>query len=293
MRLTFVTTVYNRIESVRLHLRSLENQSEPDFHVVVADDGSTEDIHGLVQRSNLAITHLRALHDERLLGVKTRNRGCANVPPDTTHIWLTDGDIVFNPQAVAWAYRHLQSMPKTVIAGRYDWMPRMDVTQADITLRFDDFVHCRLPLLPMDPESQGGARKMLDGRNSDPRSEECFTDCTKTYGCKGGILGSNVIVPIEAWVQTGGYDENMPPACNAGDCEFGHNLALHGWKNIYCPHIIGYHLYHERDTLALTLGVRQGIVYMSKKYGYALDYAKHLPKLPPGVTDEFSHLEGA
>ena len=293
-RITVVTTVYNRLPGLKLHLASLVLQKDaPDFHVVVADDGSEADLTAYVLQvaKVLPVTYLRVPHGDPLLGVRTRNMGCAVVPRETTHIWLTDADIVFNPNAVFGAYKHLREEPNVVIAGRYDWMPNMAVTPEDLAERFEDFVNCRLPRLPMKPESQGGAEELPSGARADPRTRfGVWGDCVTTFDCKGATLGSNLIVPIEAWKQTGGYDENMPPACNAGDAEFGFALEKCGWRNIHCDHIAGYHLYHERNILGLTLGVRKGIAYICQKYGVPFN-PKNLPELPEGVTDEWSEAQ--
>lgn len=297
LHITFVTTVYNRIESVRLHLESLSLQRRsPTYSLVMVDDGSTEDTRGLFQeyaeKASGEWSFHQFPHGDPLLGVRARNKGMGLVSPETTHIWLTDGDIVFNPYAVMHAYGHMAERPNIIYGGRYDWMPRMKVTCEDLQLRWDSFVRCELPWLPMKSPI-GGRAGRRGGYNHDPRT--CWGDCYAEYPSGGALLGSNVIIPVQAFKDTGGYDENMPPACNAGDCEFGKQLGELGYKISLCECIRGYHLYHHRDMLALTLGVRKGIVYMHEKYPdmVELDHAKHLPKLPPGVTDEWSHLDGS
>ena len=292
--ITFVTTVYNRIESVRLHLESLRLQRKaPPFSLIMVDDGSTEDTRGLFQEyAKDGWAFHQFPHGDPLLGVRARNEGMRRVSPETTHIWLTDGDIVFNKYAVMHAYRHLAERPDVIYGGRYDWMPRMKVTCEDLQYNWSDFVCCQLQKLPMN-SPMGGRGKSPEGYCFDPRThwESCYTE----YVAGGQLLGSNAIIPVQAFKDSGGYDEDMPPACNAGDCEFGKQLGYLGYKISLCECIRGYHLYHYRDMLALTLGVRRGIVYMHEKYPnlIELDYKRHLPKLPPGVTDEWSHLDGS
>lgn len=287
--ITFVSTVYNRIDSVRLHLESLTLQrAAPPFAVIVTDDGSTDDIFSLVQEYD--VMYYWQPHGDPLLGVRARNQGCRVVPPQTTHIWLTDGDIVFNPEAVFNAYNHLEERPNILYGGRYDWMPNMAVTADDIKYNWEAFVNCALPRLPMD-SYQGGRAGVGRGRNFDPRTK--WGDCYKESTAGGGLLGSNAIIPIEAFKESGGYDEDMPPACNAGDCEFGMHLGKLGYRISLCDCIRGYHLYHHRDELQLTLGVRKGIQYIHQKYPEMgiFDPTWMIPKLPDGVTDEFSEAE--
>ena len=296
LHITFVTTVYNRIESVRLQLESLRLQrATPPYSLIMVDDGSTEDLRGLFQEYVQGAPGNRAYycfpHGDPLLGVRARNQGMRRVFKNTTHIWLTDGDIVFNPEAVRHAYRLIEERPGILYGGRYDWMPRMRITCKDLQDRWDIFVACALPRLPMQ-SAPGGRQGKPGGYHLDPRRH---WDCKQESTCGGSLLGSNMIIPIQAFKDTGGYDENMPPACNAGDCEFGFHLGSLGYKISQCECIRGYHLYHYRDARALTLGVRKGIVYIHDKYPWLpeLDYKRHLPKLPPGIEDEWSHLDGS
>lgn len=289
--ITFVTTLYNRISSATLHLESLKLQQDTQpFSVIAVDDGSSQDIFGLCMkyRKDLDMMYYWQPHGDPLLGIRARNQGCRIVPSKTTHIWLTDGDIVFNPQAVQNAYKHLEERPDIIYGGRYDWMPKMTVTADDLKYRWDAFVNCTLPRERMATFQGGRAGRP---RNLDPRTK--WGDCYKEYKCGGGLLGSNVIIPVKAFRESGGYDENMPPACNAGDCEFGFHLGTLDYKISLCDCIRGYHLYHDRDQLQLTLGVRKGIKYMHDKYPEQgkFDPTWMIPKLPPGVTDEFSKAE--
>jgi len=259
----------------------------------MVDDGSTEDTRGVFQEyAKDGWAFYQFPHGDPLLGNRARNEGMRLVSPETTHIWLTDGDIVFNKYAVFHAYRHLAERPDIIYGGRYDWMPRMKVTCEDLQYRWNDFIRCKLPWLPMK-SPMGGRPGEPGGHNLDPRKR--WGDCYEEHVAGGGLLGSNAIIPVQAFKDTGGYDENMPPASNSGDCEFGFHLGSLGYKLSQCQCIRGYHLYHHRDMLALTLGARAGIIYMHDKYPWLpkVVHKKHLPKLPPGVTDEWSHLDGS
>jgi len=254
----------------------------------MVDDGSTEDLFGLFQEyTDWERLYYWHPHGDPLLGVRARNQGMRLVPSKTSQIWITDGDIVFNPNAVLSAYGHLSERPRIILAGRYDWMPRMQVTVDDLTHHWGDFVKCALPRLPME-SSPGGRLGAQGSRNLDPRHH--WGDCYREFTAGGAFLGSNVIIPVQAFRDTDGYDENMPPASNSGDCEIGFHLGHLGYKLSMCQCIRGYHLYHYRDELALTLGVRKGIVYIHDKYPWLprVDLKKDLPKLPPGVRDEWS-----
>ena len=58
---TLILSFYNKLEVLRLVLASLDRQTEEDFEIIIADDGSTEEvvakIQQLISHSTLAIKH--------------------------------------------------------------------------------------------------------------------------------------------------------------------------------------------------------------------------------------------
>jgi hypothetical protein len=131
-----VVPAYNREDNLELLLASLERQSSTCFHVVVADDGSTDGTAALVTR--LA---QRPVWRDRLTrvscgpnqGVRTgraRNIGAANLNPGTQLLLMLDTDLVLQPDAITmFAAAHARH-PGRVLFGAVDWLPPTDRSEA-------------------------------------------------------------------------------------------------------------------------------------------------------------------
>lgn len=263
-----VMAVHNRFVSVDNALCSWAMQTWKDFSLVLADDGSSDDIHALIRlyEGQLNLQYYRQHYAQSGNVAVVLNKGTKLVPEETTHVWYTDGDIIFNPRAVEAAYGHLKEYPDTVITGRYDWLPAMDIVPSDVEMNFQAIVDCALLDFDM-PTDQGGAR--IDGvkRRVDHRivrmGEQWF-DHQLLDSCKP-LLGANVIVPYQAWHEMEGWDEHIP-GCNANDADFGWCLTDLGYNLLTCDCIVGYHQYHQRDPKKLQEGVRKALPYIFSKH---------------------------
>lgn len=94
---------------------------------------------------------------------------------------------------------------------------------------------------------------------------------------KYGVLSGNLLVPVEAFKDTGGFDENIEG--RGQDGEFGKNLIKHGWKGVFSQRVLGYHLSHYKDPVWETESVIKTIKYIGKKYNLKLT-EKNFPKIP-------------
>jgi len=267
-----VMIVHNRKANVRRALHAWSLQSHKDFSIVVADDGSTENILGLVKRyeDDLNIWYYRQLHvDESSVAVNI-NQGSRVVPQKTTHIWYTDGDIIRDKDAMENAYKHIEEYPGRVIIGRYDWLPAMVITPMDIENSFQKIIDCELPLL----EGDGQVRRRLDHRL---RRADCFDH--NLLPSSAHILGANFIIPVQAFSDVGGWDEHIPGS-NANDGDFGWMLTQAGYGSLAVNDITGYHMWHPRDPEALTEGTGIALIYLFRKRGVPVpDYYKpFIPK---------------
>lgn len=137
MKISVIVATYNRIDALNLVLQSLETQTDPDFEVVIADDGSRADttafIHNYQQRTRLRITHVW----QEDLGFRlARIRNLATQQATGEYLIYLDGDCLVQPGFVA-AHRRLAQPGRMVTgsrilieqvltqqlcaAGRWDW----------------------------------------------------------------------------------------------------------------------------------------------------------------------------
>ena len=105
--ISVIVTTYNRDDALAAVLRSLARQTDPDFEVVVADDGSGPSTAALVESWQARAGH-RVVHvwheDKGFRAAEIRNR--AILAARGTYCVFLDGDCIVRPGFVA-AHRRL------------------------------------------------------------------------------------------------------------------------------------------------------------------------------------------
>lgn len=95
MKTAVIVTTYNRPDALEAVLEGYSSQSDREFSLVVADDGSTKDTAEVVQqfarRDGLSLTHVWQ-EDHGFRAAAIRNRAIASTNAD--YIILTDGDCI-------------------------------------------------------------------------------------------------------------------------------------------------------------------------------------------------------
>lgn len=240
-----VMGVYNRAVNVRNALHSWSLQTRKDFSVVVVDDGSDDDILSVVREFDgvLATQFYRQPRGTRKEEARALNKGTLLAPPQTTHIWYTDGDIVFNPKAMEAAYGHTEEYPKRVIAGRYDYLPQIEIAP-------EHFGILTGRITRKDHRTRGSGANWFE--------HKLLPNCR-------AILGSNVIVPLAAWQESRGWDEHIP-GDRAEDCDFGWSLSDAGYELLTCSCITGYHQWHPSAGVKGE-GLEKALPYIFRKHG--------------------------
>ena len=95
MKLSVVVTTYNRPDALELVLAGYAAQTDPDFELVVADDGSTDETRAVVDafraRAPFPVAHV--WHEDRgFRAGAIRNRAVAGT--DAPYLLFSDGDCV-------------------------------------------------------------------------------------------------------------------------------------------------------------------------------------------------------
>ena len=124
-----VIPVYNRVDSLRRTLASLEAQLHSHFDVVVVDDGSTEDVAGAVAGSDLTVELIRQERDG--FGAhRARNAGVASTSADV--ILFLDADCVADPALIE---RHLywhNRARNIIVAGTRSGIDASDISVEEL-----------------------------------------------------------------------------------------------------------------------------------------------------------------
>jgi len=123
MRIAVIVTTYNRPDALRAVLNGYAAQTDRDFELLVADDGSTADTATLVRehaaRSPMHIEHVWQ-EDRGFRAAAIRNRAAAHTNAD--YLIFTDGDCV-PPRTFVARHRRLAE-PGRYVAGNRVLLPR-------------------------------------------------------------------------------------------------------------------------------------------------------------------------
>lgn len=112
MKLTIIIPTYNRVDLLRLAIRSIVRQSTSYvLDILVVDDGSTDGtacyLHDLTRRD----PRVRCLRQPNAGVTAARNAGLAALLPDTDLVTFLDSDDVFAPGYLAQTEAHFAQAP--------------------------------------------------------------------------------------------------------------------------------------------------------------------------------------
>lgn len=257
-----IIPIYNRRDHLYLTLTALDCQGFRDFEVIIADDGSTDHPEVVAAYfSTLDIKLISHPHDD--FGAnKSRNEGAA-VAASNALLFL-DSSILLNMHAVE-HFRNLhQSNPDALLGGRYDWLPPLKITPADIIGNWEAITEARLP------HSRSWNRMELDGIiGVDPREKKYPGMFDWRRGAIDNycleLYGANMLVPKTVFSALGGFDEAMTRH-GGEDCEFAIRAQAAGYRAIFADEMIGYHMYHERNQEQNAQDVLVNIEYIRAKH---------------------------
>jgi glycosyltransferase involved in cell wall biosynthesis len=285
MHISVVIPTYNRAQNLSLVLTSLAVQTNRNFSVVVADDGSDDDTANVVEcfQSLLSIDYAWQPHDGYRVSM-ARNMGVVKAKEvfNPSHIWFLDSDVLLNPQAFEHMYWLLPRLPAdVVVCGRYDWMPPMPLTVQDVRYgwqsileRWASFAGLMLAgyehLIDSSVPRYKEVPYVGGNRGIDPRApKQGWFNCTSVQQARGVTLSGNLVVPVPIFDASGGFDESIKD--QGQDGEFSYNLWSKNYRAVMCGHAYGLHIYHPRDPDKLLASARRTIKYIHEKYDVPLE----------------------
>ncbi len=239
-KLTLIISVYNKVHELNLILAALEHQSFHDFEVIIADDGSGNEIKELVngkkKKSKLKITHLRQ-EDKGFRKNRILNK--AITASNTNYLVFLDGDCLPHSDFILQHYNN-HAHNKVLCGSRVNLSKKLSrkITMENIASK--DF-------------ESGTFERILDSfRDKSERStyvEEGFyiesKFIGKLIGRKPRLLGCNYSLPKELMIKINGLDENYtgPGIGEDSDIEFRLKLSGAHLKSVRNKAIV-YHFYH-------------------------------------------------
>ena len=209
---TVVVPVYNGARFVERTLRSIANQTYADLHILVVDDGSTDETPAILDRLSGEMSNLCVETVENGGVAKARNIGILN--SDTEFIAFCDADDLWHPTKIEKQVNALQSHGQdTSWAGCYALFRTIDV---------DDNVI-----------GNGGAQEVRG-------AFFCSHLVTNHVG-----NGSSLLVRRDAAVAVGGFDPSYARQ-GIGGCEdrdFQLRLLTRYKLDVVCEYLVGYRTY--------------------------------------------------
>ena len=231
-----IISFYNKLEWLQLVLAALQQQSVQDFEVVIADDGSTEEvikeIETIKQQLSLSIQHL--WHPDTGF-MKTIILNKAVIASKSDYLIFIDGDCVPHKKFVE---DHIRlQRPNQVLAGRRVYLS--DALSKSLTV--EKIVNGEL-------EKLSWTRLLVDKTIRHP---EKAIHCNLSFVNKGlgsykkGLLGCNFSVSKELVLKVNGFDERYRYPGVGEDSEIEYRWLLAGIR-IFAPRyaLVQYHLWH-------------------------------------------------
>ncbi|OMP30420.1 glycosyltransferase family 2 protein [Mangrovimonas sp. DI 80] len=234
---TVIISTYNQPEWLQKVLWGYEVQTEPNFEILIADDGSSKEtkdlIDGFTANPSLNIIHVWQ-EDNGFQKTKILNKAIRLA--NAEYLIFTDGDCIPRNDFVETHLRLQQS--NCVISGGYFKLPKQ--ISKDITKKDVESQHCfdAKWLLELGLEKTFKLNKLTSfGVKS--WFLNTFTPTKATFD------GMNVSTWKQDVLDVNGFDERM--GYGGEDREIGERLMNKGLKFIQARYsVICVHLYHER-----------------------------------------------
>ncbi len=234
-RLSVIVTVYNRRDLLRRSMLSLASQSYTPHEVIVSDDGSDEDVLGVLRGCandlGCRVTYVRQ-PDRGFRLAKCRNNG----------IRYAAGDVlVFLDQDIIGTKDYLAAFAESVIPGRFAVAYPVRLTEAQTRGLSEEMIAtgCFRGIVTSRQRNKIRRQFLKDGFYSLTKRLIGWGSCRPKV--RGGVFG----VSRRDILDVDGFDENYRAWGNEDD-DLGRRLYASGVRG-YNPFLNDYplHLYHK------------------------------------------------
>lgn len=236
---TVIASFYNKIDYLKLVLAGFESQSNKDFELIIADDGSSEnvvkEIEDISQNYSFHIKHI--WHEDKGFR-KNRILNQAVLASNTNHLIFIDGDCIPHSRFVE---EHNKNRTEGIcLTGRRVNLSEKITRQLNEDKIRNGFLEKNTLLLIKDG---------VFGKSFDVEKGFYFKNkYLKNYFNKKprGILGCNFSIHKEDLLRINGFDERYEAPSIGEDSDIQFRLELIGVKIKSLNNIaVQYHLYHQ------------------------------------------------
>lgn len=236
---SLIVSIYNQAPQLALVLRTAALQTRRDFEIILADDGSSDDVDAVIEwfcAANHAIP-LRRIRQEDRGFRKSRILNAACRASRSDYCIVVDGDMLLHPRFIENHLRYRN--PQWVLCGYRGVRLGPRYTQA--------LLDGRERFLPATTEMLRRHRRK-DLLSSPLRALILHNALLRRLAVpvRNGLAGCNFSLYRHAIEQVNGWDETI---CRYGyeDYELGHRLCLAGHRIVNVSKCCNtYHLYHPK-----------------------------------------------
>ncbi|WP_430812030.1 MULTISPECIES: glycosyltransferase [unclassified Carboxylicivirga] len=236
MKVSVILSFYNKIEWLKLVLAGYCRQSLKDFEVIIADDGSKEEVIAEISKLKsqypFPITHI--WHpDEGWQKNIILNK--AVTISKTHYLVFNDGDCIPHKHFVKEHYENRES--NTILAGR-----RVNLSK-DLTHKLTSSMIVKGYL-----ESWGLIRTLISNEKHAENGIYFKNNLIRRFINKKdkGVLGSNFSLPKRNLIEINGFDERYDLPAIGEDTDLEVRWRNHGMNIKSVKHLaIQYHLFHK------------------------------------------------
>ena len=229
MKATLIVSIYKNITALQTIIRSLHQQTEQEFELIISEDGEDGAVRNFIEHSTFpwSTQHLTQ-PDMGWQKNKALNRAIMAAKTD----WLIfiDGDCVLHPRFIEMHVRYKQD--NVLLAGkRIKLNPKLSqqLIEGEKTLRFFPYLFNRQ-----------GCRYV---------EEAFFIPLSHWFRRRvKHLVGSNMSMSKQALLSINGFDEEYVRPAVGEDYDIEWRLLAKGYKIVSLRNLaIQYHLYHKEN----------------------------------------------
>ena len=259
---SLVVSFYNKIGYLKMILAALERQSFADFEVIIADDGSRQEvvneIQEIIRTSPLRIQHI--WHEDKGFR-KTKILNEAIRQSRSSYLIFIDGDCIPHRKFVEEHY--LNRKAHVLLAGRRVYLSeKLSARLSEAKIK-NGYLDGRFLIELLVDGIFGKSSHVIKGFYVKHKGLRTFLNRSMK-----GVLGSNFSVHKEDMEAINGFDERYEAPAVGEDTDI--ELRL-GWNNVKISMVknmaVQYHIYHKKlprtdrnmEILALVMKERRPI----------------------------------
>jgi glycosyltransferase involved in cell wall biosynthesis len=240
-RASVILSFYNKIEWLKLVLASFERQTLQDFEIIIADDGSTDEVvTQVIQLQNSLPLHIQHVWHADEGFTKTRMLNKAVLAAKSDYLIFIDGDCIAHKNFVEDHVR-LQKTNQLIAGRRVNLSDKLSKSL------------CVQNILKGELEGPFLISLFIDSIINKSKDVEKGIHLNakvvnRNFGSyKKGLLGCNFSVHKNAILSVNGFDERYQHPGIGEDSEIEYRLKKAGFQ-VFSPKFcaVQYHLWHAR-----------------------------------------------